>query len=1076
MSKTSTVSVKPREKKYFSKYKDSLAVVPYLVESQIDSFKWLVKDGLKEVFKEFSKIKDFSEKKFQLDFTDFEISEPKNDEYYAKDNKLTFEAPLKVKVKLKNVLLGTEKEQEIFMADFPLMTSHGTFIINGVERVIVPQLARSFGVLFTSKMIKGHKYFGAKIIPSRGAWVEIESEPDGLIYTKIDRKRKFPVTSLLRAFGAKTDKEILALFKKDGKESIEKTLLKDPAKNSDQSFIEIHRRLRDGDLATVDNARDFFNSMFSEERYDLSRVGRYMFNKRFNLGLDESDMLKRVIDIRDLALIVAQIEVLNNTPNAKEDDIDHLGSRRVRFVGELFQQKIRVGMAQIKRNIQNRMSIVDSDTTLPINFISPKPLQARIKEFFTTNQLSQFMQQENILSEIEHLRTLSALGPGGLNRARAGFEVRDVHPTHYGRLCPIHTPEGQNIGLILRLSLYARTNEFGIIETPYAKVKNGKIQNQIDYMDAFEEENYVIAHAATPYDSQGKIVPDMVEVRIKGTPGLVSRDKVDYIDVSPIQAFSIATSMIPFLNHDDANRALMGSNMQKQATPCVIHEAPLVATGIEHTAALDTGRLILAEEDGEVSYVDGRTIKVKGKKGGTKEHTLVNFSRTNGFTDFHQRPSVSLGQKVKRGDVLADVSSSDNGEMALGQNVLVAFISWLGNNYEDAIIISERLVKDSKFTSIHIEEFIINVRDTKLGPEVTTCDIPNVGESKLKNLAEDGIIRVGAEVDPGDILVGKITPKGETQLTPEERLLRSLFGEKARDVKDTSKRMEVGKRGRVIKVQVFSRENGDKLDSGIIKRIHIEIAQLRNVSVGDKLAGRHGNKGVISRILPEEDMPYMEDGRPVDIILTPLGVPSRMNLGQILEMHLGLAAHTLNYQAIVPPFLGATDDEIKSELKEAGFPESGKVKLLDGRTGVPFNQPIAIGYMYIMKLHHMVEDKIHMRSIGPYSLITQQPLGGKAQGGGQRFGEMEVWALLGYGSAHILREMLTIKSDDISGRSMAFDSIVRGEDISELHTPVSFNVLLNNLRGLALDIELKKDESKKSVGDRPFIRRTKEEN
>lgn len=1056
-------SVSPkREKKYFGKYKLPAMQMPYLVDSQIKSFSWLLEEGLKQVFSEFSKIKDFSGKKFQLDFLDFQLGEPKHDEYFAKDNKLTYEAPLKIKVRLKNLILKTEKEQEIFMADMPLMTNHGTFIINGIERVIVPQLARAFGVMFTSQIIRGRKYFGAKIIPARGAWIEMETDSDGVVYVRIDRKRKFAVTSLLRVFGAETDKDILALFNnKEAKSLMETTLAKDPAKNIDQAVIEIHRRLRDGDMATVENAREFLKSVFSEERYDLSRVGRYMFNKRFGLGLQEKDLQKKVIDLSDLVIVLNNIALLGSSDDAKEDDIDHLGSRRVRYVGELFQQKIRVGMAQIKRNIQNRMSTADSETTLPVNFISPKPLQARMKEFFATNQLSQFMQQENILSEIEHLRTLSALGPGGLNRARAGFEVRDVHPTHYGRLCPIHTPEGQNIGLILRLSLYAIVNEFGIIETPYLRVKDGKIQNQIDYLDAFEEEKYKIAHAATPYDENGNLLPEFVDVRIKGSPGLSPKKSVDYIDVSATQAFSVATSMIPFLNHDDANRALMGSNMQKQATPCVVPEAPLVATGIEGAAALDTGRLISAEEEGEVVYVDGKSIKVKNKKGSSKEYHLVNFSRTNGFTAFHQRPVVELGQKVKKGEILADVSSSDGGQIALGQNVFVAFMSWSGANYEDAIIISERLVKQSKFTSIHIEEFVVNVRDTKLGPEVTTCDIPNVGENKLKNLAEDGIIRVGAEVRSGDILVGKITPKGETQLTPEERLLRSLFGEKARDVKDTSKRMEVGKRGRVIKVQVFSRDQGDKLESGIIKRIHIEVAQLRNVSVGDKLAGRHGNKGVISRILPEEDMPYMEDGTPIDIILTPLGVPSRMNLGQILEMHLGLAANTLNYQAIVPPFLGATDQEIKEELKKAGFPETGKVKLFDGRTGVAFNQPIAIGYMYMLKLHHMVEDKIHMRSIGPYSLITQQPLGGKAQGGGQRFGEMEVWALLGYGSSYTLREMLTIKSDDIVGRSAAFDAIVRGEPISESHTPASFNVLLSSLRGLALDVELKKKNNKK---------------
>jgi DNA-directed RNA polymerase subunit beta len=704
------------------------------------------------------------------------------------------------------------------------------------------------------------------------------------------------------------------------------------------------------------------------------------------------------------------------------------------------------------------MSTIEPDTTQPLTFVSPRPLQARLKEFFTTNQLSQFMQQENILTELEHLRTLSALGPGGLTRERAGFEVRDVHPSHYGRLCPIHTPEGPNIGLILRLSTYARLNDFGMIETPYAKVVKGKVTKEIVYLNALEEENYRIAHAATVYDKSGAIEEDTVEVRQNGSPTIVKRDDVDFIDVSTNQPFSIATNMIPFLNHDDANRALMGSNMQKQATPCIIPEAPLVATGIEAKAAEYTGRIVLAPEDGVISAVDATKVVFKNAKGKETTYNLVSFQRTNGFTSYHQRPVVDLNQKVKKGDVLVDASSSDGGQIALGQNMLVAFMSWSGANYEDAIIISERVVKNSKFTSIHIEEFVVNVRDTKLGPEVTTHDIPNVGEGKLKNLDEDGIIRIGAEVRSGDILVGKITPKGETQLTPEERLLRSIFGEKARDVKDTSKRMEGGKRGRIISVKVFSREKGDKLESGIIKRIHVEVAQLRIVSVGDKLAGRHGNKGVISKILPEEDMPYRADGTPIDVILTPLGVPSRMNLGQILELHLGLAANTLNYQAIVPPFAGATGDEIKEELVKAGLPANGKIPLYDGRTGDKFQQDISVGYMYILKLHHMVEDKIHMRSIGPYSLITQQPLGGKAQGGGQRFGEMEVWALLGHGVAHTLREILTIKSDDIQGRSAAFDSIVKGEKLQQPNIPASFNVLLNSLRGLALDVELKKDK------------------
>jgi DNA-directed RNA polymerase subunit beta len=770
--------------------------------------------------------------------------------------------------------------------------------------------------------------------------------------------------------------------------------------------------------------------------------------------MDEKSLERRTLSLDDIATTITHVVTLVTTPDMQADDIDHLGSRRVRYVGELLEQRIRLGLTQMKRNIQDKMSTVEPDVTLPVSFIYPRPLQARIKEFFTTNQLSQFMQQENVLAEIENLRQLTALGPGGLSRERAGFEVRDVHPSHYGRLCPIHTPEGPNIGLILRLSTYARINHFGMIETPYAKVVGGKITKEIVYMNALEEENFRIAHAATPYDENGNLTAEEAEVRQNGKPAMAKKNDVDYIDVDTNQAFSIATSLIPFLNHDDANRALMGSNMQKQATPCLVPEAPFVATGVEAKAVLDTGRVIVAPEDGEIVEADAKHVIFENKKGKKTAHNLVLFSRTNGFTNFHQRPIVNVGDKVKKGDILVDTSTSDRGQIALGHNALVAFMSWSGANYEDAIILSKRVVRDSKWSSVHIEEFVVNVRETKLGPEVTTFDIPNVSEAKLKNLTEEGIIRIGAEVRPGDILVGKISPKGETQLTPEERLLRSIFGEKARDVKDTSKRMENGKRGRVISVKIFSREKGDKLESGIIKKIYIEVAQVRNVSIGDKMAGRHGNKGVISRILDEEDMPYMEDGRPIDVILTPLGVPSRMNLGQILELHLGLAANALGYQAIVPPFTGATDGEIKEELKKAGFDQSGKMKLRDGRTGEYFDQPVAVGYMYIMKLHHMVEDKIHMRSIGPYSLITQQPLGGKAQGGGQRFGEMEVWALLGHGAAHTLREILTVKSDDIVGRSQTFDSIVKGERLQSPNIPASFNVLLKTLRGLALNVEL----------------------
>lgn len=1049
----------PRPQKTFAKYREPLTKLPNLVENQIISYKDLTEKGIVEIFREFSPLRDYSEKKFDLEFISFELSSPKVDEVYAKENKLTYDAPLRARVKLTNKILNTIKEQEIFMADFPLMTVHGTFIINGVERVVVPQLARSFGVFFDSEESKGKKYFGAKIIPSRGVWIELGSEADGSIFVRVDKKRKFSVIALLRVLGLTSDDQIKKAFAHhDIAGPLMSTLVEaDEIKTLHDAYIEIYKRLRDGDLATPENAKEHIDSILSPERYDLSPVGRFRFNKRFGHSIDikDKEAQTRTLSSSDLIDIIINIIELNNNPNAKEDDIDHLGSRRVRYVGEMMAAKIRTGMMQMKRNIQDKMSVIDTDTTLPIAIINQRPLQARIKEFFTTNQLSQFMNQENLLAEVEHLRTLSALGPGGLTRERAGFEVRDVHTSHYGRVCPIHTPEGPNIGLILRLSIYARINDFGIIETPYAKVVKGKITKEIIYMNALEEERYVIAHAGNEFDKDGSFAKAEIEVRRAGNPGLAPKDEVEFIDVATNQAFSVATSMIPFLEHDEATRALMGSNMQKQAVPLMCPEAPVVATGMEGEAAKHIGRLILAEEDGVIKYVDAKKIVLKSDKK-EYEYNLINFAKPNDFSVFHQRPIVSLGDTVKKGAVLADASTTSHGQVALGHNVRVAFMAWNGANYEDAIILSERLVKESKFSSIHIEEFVCNVRDTKLGAEVTTHDIPNVGENKLKNLDEDGIIRIGAEVRPGDIMVGKITPKGETELTPEERLLRSIFGEKVRDVKDSSLRLDHGKRGRIIGVKVFSRERGDNLESGIIKRIHIEVAQVRNISVGDKLAGRHGNKGVISTILPVEEMPFAADGTPIDIILTPLGVPSRMNLGQILEMHLGLAADTLGYQAIVPSFQGASDTEIKEELVKAGFDASGTVQLFDGRTGEPFNQKTAIGVMYIMKLHHMVEDKIHMRSIGPYSLITQQPLGGKAQGGGQRFGEMEVWALEGYGAAHILREMLTVKSDDIVGRSQAFDSIIKGEDVKEPNTPASFTVMLNTLRGLGLDVEPRK--------------------
>ena len=1045
---------KSRPQKYFGRARDPLVKLPSLVEAQIGSFKDFVEGGAERVFKEFSPISDHSGKKFELELLKFTFGDLRWDEHYAKQMMKTYEAPLSMVVRLKNKTTGDKKDQEIFLSDFPWMTSHGTFIINGVERIVVPQLARSYGVFFEGIPYKGKNYYAAKIIPARGVWIEIESDADGAMYVKVDRKRRFPVTSLLRILGLGTDKDVAARFSGTAAEKdVSTTLVHDHAHTPEEAYVEIYRRLRDGDIATPDNAREHVKAILSAERYDFSRVGRFHFNRRFGLGTSDKELSKPTLSLEDVARIVIHIAELNADPNAAPDDIDHLGFRRVRFTGELLEQRMRVGLSRMKRNIQDRMAMVDPETVTPVSFVNPRPFQAAIREFFTTDQLSQLMQQYNVLDEVEHLRTLSTLGRGGLTSERAGLEVRDVHSSHYGRVCPIHTPEGKNIGLVLHMSLYARPNEFGIIETPYAKVEKGIITKEISYLNALEEEQYAISHAGTARDENGRLTPAMVEVRKEGRPTLVPRDQVNYIEVATNQPFSVATALIPFVENDDANRALMGSNMQKQAVPLVVPDAPVVATGVEAAAARDSGRLIVAEEAGEVTYVDAQSIKVKGDSGKTKEYKLVNFSRTNGFTTFHQRPAVSVGESVKRGGLLGDTSTSVGGQLAIGQNVRVAFLPWFGANYEDAIVISERLAKDARFTSIHMEEFVCIVRDTKLGPEVTTHDIPNVSEFKLRNLDEDGVVRIGAEVRPGDILVGKVTPKGETQLTPEERLLHAIFGEKAKDVKDTSLRMEGGKRGRVIGVKVFSRENGDSLESGVIKRVHIEVAQLRTISVGDKLAGRHGNKGVISRVLPEEDMPFDEEGNPVDIILTPLGVPSRMNLGQILELHLGLAAEMLGYQAVVPSFAGATEEEIRNELKESGMAENGKRTLFDGRTGEPFAQPVSVGVMYMLKLHHMVEDKIHMRSIGPYSLTTQQPLGGKAQNGGQRVGEMEVWAFLGYGAAYSLREVLTIKSDDILGRSAAFDAIVSGKRIEESNTPATFNVLVRHLRGLGIDIE-----------------------
>ncbi len=1055
-------------KKSFAKLKDSVLPLPNLVKMHTDSYQWLITEGLAELFKEFSPISDYSQKKFTLEFSGFSLEETKHNEFSARAKNITLDAQLKVRLKLTNKEINQTKEQEIFFADFPIMTDRGTFIINGVERVVVPQLARSFGVQFNASLIKGKRYFSSKIIPSRGIWIEIETEADGVLYARIDNKRKIPISSILRIFGLKSDAEIEKAFAGIDVGQvpfIKKTLEKDIAKTTETSYVELYKRLRPGeptDMLGFENSKAYVDGIFDRERYDLSLIGRYKLNNRLGKPTDNVRAESRTITLEDLIGIISKVIELNNNPLAQPDDIDHLGNRRIRCVGELLQQRLRASMAKIKRNIQDRMSTADPATLVPSQIVNNRAFMSAVRDFFLTNQLSQFMSQKNTLDEMEHLRRLSALGQGGLTRERAGFEVRDVHSSHYGRICPIQTPEGPNIGLVVHLAVYARINEFGFLETPYRKVTNGKVTNDILYLNALDESKYNIAHSEVRYDQKtGEILDEEVEARVMSQPDIVAKKDVHFMDMTPNQAYSVATSMIPFLDHDDATRALMGSNMQKQGVPCILPEAPLVGTGMEDRAARDVGRMIICDNDGVVDYVDALKIIVKEDNKKKMEYNLATFLRSNARTAMHHRPSVNVGDSVKKGDVLADNYSSDGGRMALGQNILVAFLSWKGSNFEDAIILSERMVKEDKFTSVVLEEFSVNVRDTKLGPEITTYDIPNVGEEKLKDLDEDGVVRIGAEVRADDILVGKISPKGEVELTPEERLLRSIFGERARDVKDTSLRLDHGKQGRVIGIKIFSRDMGDKLEPGIIKQVHVEIAKLRKISVGDKLAGRHGNKGIVSKILPTEDMPYMEDGTPVDIILNPLGVASRMNIGQILETHLGWAAEKLGYHAITPGFHGATEMEIEEELKKAGIPKDGKVKLCDGRTGEFFDQNVTVGQIYMMKLDHMVEDKIHMRSIGPYSLITQQPLGGKAQGGGQRFGEMEVWALEGYGAAHTLQEMLTIKSDDISGRASAYNSIIRGEKFKSPHLPASFHVLVSELRGLALDIDIKKSEENK---------------
>ena len=1151
-------------RKDFAKVGDFIEM-PNLIKVQKDSYDWFIEEGLGEVLKDISPIEDYSGN-LVLEFFDYYMEEKtKYTLEEAKERDATYSTRLHVKVRLINRETGEIKEQEIYLGDFPLMTDSGTFVINGAERVVVSQLVRSPGCyydeIFDTKT--GKKTYTSTVMPLRGAWLEYETDGNDIFWVRVDRTRKVPITTLLRAIGIVTDDQIRELFGEE--DLITTTISKDPIKDQDEALIEIYKKLRPGELPTVEAARSLFNGLFYDNRrYDLAKVGRYKFNQKLGLAgrikgkvaandiMDSEtgevfvqageiiteevaeDIQNSGINIVDILVGERKIRVIGNgTVNAhkvlpnvdlsslhlkenvnyavlknivdntpeenlvkmlkerieelvpkhittedmiasinfllnlshglgKKDDIDHLANRRIRCVGELLQNQFRIGLARLERVVRERMTIQDLDVVTPQTLINTKPITSAIREFFGSSQLSQFMDQTNPLSELTHKRRISALGPGGLTRERAGFEVRDVHYTHYGRLCPIESPEGPNIGLISALSSFASINEYGFIETPYRKIdpETHRATDIVEYMSADVEDNYIIAQASEPMDENGEFINDRIRVRYRNDIIEVDKNQVQYVDVSPKQLVSIAAAMIPFLEHDDAKRSLMGANMQRQAVPLMITERPIVGTGIEYRAAKDSGILILAEDDGVVKKVTGDAITMKYNNGKTVIHKLRKFKRTNGGTCINQRPIVKNGEIVKKGDAIADGPSTKDGEMSLGKNCVVAFSTWEGYNYEDAILLNERLVKEDVFTSIHIEEYDCECRDTKLGPEEITRDIPNVGDDVLKDLDENGIIRIGAEVRPGDILVGKVTPKGETELTAEERLLRAIFGEKAREVRDTSLKVPHGEAGTIVDVKIFTRDNSDELGPGVNQIIRCYIATKRKISVGDKMAGRHGNKGTISRILPEEDMPFMPDGTPVDILLNPLGVPSRMNLGQVLEVHLGLAAKELGWNVATPVFDGATSEEIEELLVKSGNTPDGKTILYDGRTGDPFAEPITVGVMYMLKLHHLVDDKIHARSTGPYSLVTQQPLGGKAQFGGQRFGEMEVWALEAYGAAHTLQEMLTVKSDDVVGRVKTYEAIVKGENVPEPGIPETFKVLIKELQSLGLDMRLYTKDNK----------------
>ncbi len=1150
--------------------------MPNLIEIQINSYNWFLKEGLKEVFHDVSPIADYNAN-LLLEFIDYRLDdEPKYDIEECKERDATYAAPLRVKVRLINKESGEIKEQEIFMGDFPLMTPSGTFIINGAERVIVSQLVRAPSVYYSQEFDKlGKKLFSSQVIPNRGAWLEYETDSNDIFYVRIDRNRKMPVTVLIRALGFGTDASITELFGEDAR--LIATMEKDTTTSVDEGLLEIYRKLRPGEPPTVESASSLIQNLFFDpKRYDLARVGRYKFNKKLRLSnricgfvsaqtiadpetgelivtegdvitkemalalekakvndivldvdgqktkvisnnmidlndfvdynlrdygiyervrtivLDEileqypdmnSDEFKQALyDRRDELIpkhilkddIIASISYVGNLAAGvgEIDDIDHLGNRRLRSVGELLQNQFRIGLSRMERAVRERMTTQDLDTITPQNLINIRPVTSSVKEFFGSSQLSQFMDQINPLGELTHKRRLSALGPGGLSRERAGFEVRDVHHSHYGRMCPIETPEGPNIGLINSLSGYAKVNEYGFIETPYRRVdkETGIVTKDVQYMTADVEEGFYVAQATEPLDENDRFVNKKVVTRYKDEFIEVPPMRVDYMDVSPRQVMSIATAMIPFLENDDANRALMGSNMQRQAVPLLMTESPIVGTGMEYKAARDSGVCILAKEGGVVDKVSATEIVIKNDEHKKDKYKLIKYTRSNQGTCVNQRPIVSEGERVEKGDIIADGPSTKNGEIGLGRNILIGFMTWEGYNYEDAILLNEQLVKDDIFTSIHIEEYEIEARETKLGPEEITRDIPNVGEDSLRDLDERGIIRIGAEVSAGDILVGKVTPKGETELTAEERLLRAIFGEKAREVRDTSLKVPHGEYGIIVDVKVFTRANGDDMPPGVTQIVRCYIAQKRKISVGDKMAGRHGNKGVISRILPEEDMPFLPDGTPLQIVLNPLGVPSRMNIGQVLEVHLGYAAKALGWKIATPVFDGATEEDIVEALEKAGLDKTGKTLLYDGRTGEPFDNPVTVGYMHYLKLAHLVDDKIHARSTGPYSLVTQQPLGGKAQFGGQRFGEMEVWALEAYGAAYTLQEILTVKSDDVVGRVKTYEAIVKGENVPEPGVPESFKVLIKELQSLALDMKvLDKDNNeiilKESIDD-----------